>query len=338
MCTNFRISATDGTVVVGRTMEFPNDMGTKINVLPVGYHGTGIGPADKPGRQWVATHGIVGMNAFGQAGMLTDGMNQAGLYGGLLYMPGFCDYTPADGADPESLLSIVNLIAYLLGTCSTVDEAKQAAADVTVWPYAFGPFGFAPPAHLVLHDASGASVVLEWRDGAIDIIDNPIGVACNWPHLEWHLTNLRNFVNLSLTNPSPISIDGVELSAMGQGPGMFGLPGDASSPSRFVRAAAYTSALRPVATGAELETTALHILNNFDIPWGFVRQDGDPKNDDHTLWSTIANLKDKRYVLRTYDNPAPQAIDLATVDFSGPEPFEVAPPTGGFTNFALAPK
>ncbi len=37
MCTNFRISATDGTVVVGRTMEFPNDMGTRITVLPVGY-------------------------------------------------------------------------------------------------------------------------------------------------------------------------------------------------------------------------------------------------------------------------------------------------------------
>ena len=39
MCTNFRISATDGTVVVGRTMEFPNDMGTRITVLPVGYRG-----------------------------------------------------------------------------------------------------------------------------------------------------------------------------------------------------------------------------------------------------------------------------------------------------------
>ncbi len=170
----------------------------------------------------------------------------------------------------------------------------------------FGPFGFAPPAHLVVHDATGASAVVEWRDGRMEVVDNPIGVACNWPHLDWHLTNLRNYVNLSLTNPSPISIEGVELSAMGQGPGMFGLPGDSSSPARFVRAAAFTSALRPVATGAELETTALHILNNFDIPWGFVREDDDPKNDDHTLWSTIANLNDQRYVLRTYDNPVPQ--------------------------------
>ena len=50
MCTNFRISATDGTVVVGRTMEFPNDMGTRITVLPVGYSGTGIGVDGSAGQ------------------------------------------------------------------------------------------------------------------------------------------------------------------------------------------------------------------------------------------------------------------------------------------------
>ena len=44
---------------------------------------------------------------------------------------------------------------------------------------------------------------------------------------------------------------------------MLGLPGDSSSPARFVRAAAYTAALRPVTDGAELERTALHLLNNF---------------------------------------------------------------------------
>jgi choloylglycine hydrolase len=338
MCTSFRVTATDGTVVVGRTMEFPNDMGTKVTVLPSGYRGTGIGADDKPGRTWVAEHGVVGMNAFGKPGMLTDGMNDAGVYGGLLYMPGFCDYESADGADPSSLMSIVDVVAYLLGTCATVEEARKAMADVTVWPYVFGPFGFAPPAHLVTHDATGDSAVFEWRDGHMVTFDNPLGVACNWPHLDWHLTNLRNYVHLSVTNPSPVTVDGVKLSPMGQGPGMLGLPGDSSSSSRFVRAAAFTAALRPVATGAELETTALHILNNFDIPWGFIRSDDAAANDDHTLWSTIANLKDRRYVLRTYDNPIPQAIDLDQVDFSGSAPTEVAPPAGGFASLSLGSK
>jgi choloylglycine hydrolase len=337
MCTSFRISAEDGTVVVGRTMEFPNDMGTRITVLPVGYEGAGTGVDGADGMTWTATHGVIGMDVFGHPAALTDGMNQAGLYAALLYMPGFCDYTPAEGADPASLMSIIDTVAYLLGTCTTVDEAATAMSAVTVWPYVFEPFGFAPPAHVVVHDTSGSCAVFEWRDGEMLTLDNPIGVTCNWPYLDWHLTNLRNYINLSVQNPTPITIEGVELSKMGQGPGMFGLPADSSSPSRFVRAVANTAALRPVETGAELETTALHLLNNFDIPWGMVREDDDPRNDDHTLWSTVANLGDRRYVLRTYDNPVPQAIDLEAVDFSGPEPLQVAPPAGGFAALELSP-
>jgi choloylglycine hydrolase len=270
------------------------------------------------------------MDAFGQPAALTDGMNAAGLYAGLLYMPGFCDYTPSEGAAPATLMSIIDVVAFVLGSCATIDEVKAAMAEVTVWPYVFGPFGMAPPAHVIVHDAGGHSIVIEWRDGQMVVFDNPIGVACNWPHLDWHLTNLRNYVNLSVQNPSPITIDGVELSKMGQGPGMLGLPGDSSSPARFIRAAAYSAALRPVDSGAELEMTALHVLNNFDIPLGLIREDDDPKNDDHTLWSTISNLGARRYVLRTYDNPVPQAIDLTKVDFSGSTPLQIEPPGGGF--------
>ena len=75
MCTTFRLTAGDGTVVIGRTMEFPNLMGATITALPVGYHGIGIGVDGAPGQDVDLDHGIVGMHAFGEAGMLTDGMN-----------------------------------------------------------------------------------------------------------------------------------------------------------------------------------------------------------------------------------------------------------------------
>ena len=51
--------------------------------------------------------------------LLLDGMNDAGLSAHLLYMPGgYCTYQPfkGDGSD----LSEADLIAYLLGTCSTI--------------------------------------------------------------------------------------------------------------------------------------------------------------------------------------------------------------------------
>jgi choloylglycine hydrolase len=299
-------------------------MSTKITVLPRGYEGTGKGQ-DGSGMKWKSGYGVVGMDAFGQPGSMTDAMNEKGMYAALLYMPGFCEYTPAQGRDPASLMSVVDTVAYVLGTSATVEDAKSALLKATVWPYVFGPFGFAPPAHLVLHDAAGKSAVTEWRRGEMIIFDNPIGVACNWPHLDWHLTNLRNYVNLSARNPAPITIDGVELGAMGQGPGLNGLPGDPSSPSRFVRAAALVASLRPVTAGHELEKTALHVLNAFDLPLGFVRDDDDPAHDDHTLWSSLANLSQLRYIVRTYDNPIPQLVDLKNVDFSTVAPREAMP-------------
>ena len=127
----------------------------------------------------------------------------------------------------------------------------------------------------------GRSAVIEWRNGEMTVFGNPIGVACNWPRLDWHLTNLRNYINLSDRNPAAITIGEVELAAMGQGPGITGLPGDASSPSRFVRAAAFVASLRPVATGEEMRKRPCKIRHNFDIPLGFVRDNDDPGNDDH---------------------------------------------------------
>jgi choloylglycine hydrolase len=181
------------------------------------------------------------MDVFGMPSALTDGINEQGLYAGLLYMPGFCEYTPAEGADPAGLLSIVDAVAYLLGTCASVEEARAAMAAVTVWPWMFEQFGFAPPAHLVVHDPGGACAVFEWSHGEMLTFENPIGVVTNSPHLDWHLTNLRNYLTLSTTAPDELSIEGVELKPLGAGAGISGLPGGSSPPARFVRAVASLS-------------------------------------------------------------------------------------------------
>ncbi len=334
MCTSFRLKAADSSVVVGRTMEFPTLMGAKITVLPRGFSGAGAAPTGT-GRTWTSTYGIVGIDGFGHPGWLTDGMNEKGVYAGLLYMPGFCDYTPADGKDASTCMSIVDTVAYVLGTCASVAEVKAALSAATVWPWVVPGFGFAPPAHLIVHDATGASAVIEWRDGEMITFDNPIGVATNSPHLDWHLLNLRNYVTLSAQNPSPVTIEGVTLPPFGQGVGMSGLPADSSAPSRFVRAVAYVATLLPDTDAASLELSALHVLNNFDIPFGFVKAGDDPEQDDHTLWSTISNLADLRYVVRGYDDVAPRAIDLKSTDFTPGQPRQVPLPVGGFAQLVV---
>jgi choloylglycine hydrolase len=319
MCTSFRLTAGDGSVVVGRTMEFPNLMGARIAIVPRGTAGKSVSP-NGDGKTWSTTYGYIGIDAFDDPQKLTDGLNEVGLYANLQYMPGFCDYEPADGVPDENLLACPDLVGMLLATCASVDDVRASMASTVVWPWVFGPFGFAPPSHIIVHDKTGASLVIEWIDGRQRVFDNPIGVATNDPHFDWHLTNLRNYLNLGPVNPRDVTIDGVQLSAMGQGAGVTGLPGDSSSPSRFVRAAFYSSALRPVATGAEAEVAALHILNNFDIPGVMVRQSDDPSGDDHTLWSSIADLNDLAYVIHTYPDPVPRRVALADPDFNAEAP------------------
>ncbi len=334
MCTNFRLKAQDSSVVVGRTMEFPYLMGAMITVLPRGFSSTLTAPTGT-GRTWTSSYGVVGIDGFGHPECMGDGMNEKGVYAGLNYMPGFCDYTPADGKDTSTCMAIVDTVAYVLGTCASVEEAKVAMSAATVWPCVVPAFGFAPPTHLIVHDATGASAVIEWRDGEMIIFDNPIGVTTNSPHLDWHLLNLRNYVTLKALNPSPWTIEGVTLPPFGQGGGMSGLPADTSSPSRFVRAVAYLATLLPVADAASLELSALHVLNNFDIPFGSVRAGDDPKEFEQTVWSTISNLTDLRYVYRGLDGAAPRAIDLKSTDFTPGPPRQVPLPVGGFVQLVV---
>lgn len=326
MCTSFRVTATDGAVVVGRTMEFPNLMGARLVVTPRETTGTSVAP-DGPGKTWTARFGFVGIDGFGDPQKLSDGLNEAGLYANLQYMPGFCDYESADGVDDARLMAIPDLVAFVLATCADVAEVRTALAGVVVWPWEFGPFGTAPPSHLVVHDRTGAAVVVEWVAGEQVVFDNPLGVATNAPHFDWHLTNLATYVGLSPVNPGAVTVDGTTISPLGQGTGMRGLPGDSTSPSRFVRAVAASTSLRPVADGAAAEVTALHVLDGFDIPWGMVRGGTDPGEDDHTLWSTIANLTDGAYIVRTYEDPVPRRIALCDLDFSMPAPVTAPLPT-----------
>ena len=62
----------------------------------------------------------------------------------------------------------------------------------------------------------------------------------NSPTFDWHMTNLSNYINLSVLNVVPVQLSGLKLAQFGQGSGLHGLPGDYTSPSRFVRAAVFS--------------------------------------------------------------------------------------------------
>lgn len=311
MCTNFKHRpAEDGSVVVGRTMEFPKGIPWLLSVLPAGRSLDALLPG---GRSWTPTHGIVGIaGVVGQG--LADGMSQAGVSGHMLYMPGFCTYaTPrGDGGD----LSQMDLIPFLLGTCGSVREIAAVAKDLNVVGLDPG-IGWVPPTHVLFHDASD-SIVIEFRPDGLAVVDNPAHVGTNAPYLDWHLTNLRNYIGISPDNPE-VTIDGTTWTPLGQGLGLRGLPGDYTGPARFVRAYVQVQFAAPAADGAKAEYSVLHILNSLDINRGLLHDTGFGDHMDLygvTEWSTIANLSGLRYSYRTLNDPQVYVIDLGATDFS----------------------
>jgi choloylglycine hydrolase len=92
----------------------------------------------------------------------------------------------------------------------------------------------------------------------------------NAPTYDWHMTNLTNYIKLSVKDIESTKLGPVTLNSFGAGAGLLGLPGDFTPPSRFVRAAIYSQAAAPNATAEDVVLSAFHILNQFDVPKGSV--------------------------------------------------------------------
>jgi choloylglycine hydrolase len=313
-CTGITIRPRDGSVIFARTLEFAVDLKSNVIIVPRGMDFVGSMPDGKPGFRWKTRYGSVGMNGFGLP-IFADGLNEKGLHVGVFYFPGYAQYQAITEQDRDRALAPQELAGFLLGTCANVGEAVQAARSVRVGEVVFKEFGFVPPLHFILNDAVGKSVVLEHVEGELKVHQNPLGVISNSPTFDWHMTNLSNYVNLTVSNVPRLDEAGVQLKGFGQGGGMLGLPGDFTPPSRFVRAVAFSKSALPVDTPREGVLQAFHILNQFDIPKGAARGKEHGKEvADSTLWTSASDLKDLRYYFRTYENSRIRMVDLKAVD------------------------
>jgi len=313
MCTNFKHpAALDGTVCVGRTMEFPDVIPWQLAVLSAQHDGqcsvvTG-------GKAWKAAYGVIGMSAFGNAQWFADAMNTQGLSAHLLYMPNHATYydPKADGSD----LGILDLIAFVLGTCATTAQATAALATVNIVNTTPKEIPVPLPLHLIVHDKDSC-IVAEFHPDGMKVTDNPTQVATNAPYLDWHLTNVANYLSLSPENPAPVSIGGELFSASGQGQGMRGLPADENSPSRFIRVLANVRFARQPKDQTSAEMDTVRVLHGFDlVPGVVVEQTPNGPMPLLTMWSTVCNLTAGRYIYNTIDDPQWYAIELSQTDFA----------------------
>src|SRR5947199_10381921 len=102
---------------------------------------------------------------------------------------------PYTAADAGKTIAQWEVGSWILENFASVEEVKANIGNIVVPAVVFGGWGFAPEAHYIVHDATGKSIVIEYVGGKLNVHDNPLGVITNSPTFDWHMTNLRNYVN-----------------------------------------------------------------------------------------------------------------------------------------------
>lgn len=268
-CSSFTWQTAAGDHLLGRTYDQFGDLGSnRILAAPPGT--LCCSGLRREGEGFPARYGYTGMAVLGYgAPIWVDGVNGAGLMGALLHYPEYARY-PERPAPGTTAVHPGRLLPWLLCRCAGLEEAIGALARLTLVdePIEGRPLA----AHYLLSDRTGEAVVVEPDEGGLRIHRHTLGVLTNSPDYLWQRTNLRNYAHVISGPRTPQAVPGWEVRPFAAGMGVgSGLPGDYSSPSRFVRLA-YTRAMS-VEGQEELEgvTRMFRSLAPVAIPEGLAR-------------------------------------------------------------------
>ena len=319
-CTDFTIPHGDDVLIATRTMEFGVDFESEVTIHRRGEKRHSQDPSGGPGLQWTAKYGYTCANVL-HLDMAVDGVNEKGLSVGLLWFPGAEYQKVEDGEEPVAIRS-EDVGTWLLGTCATVDEAREAIQSVKVWQPYLPQLKIAPPLHFSIHDAQGNSLCVEYINGKCKIHDNHVGVLTNAPAFKWQVENLENYRHLNCQNHEcPNGGRSVH------GSGLRGMPGDLTPPSRFVRVATFLRISNPVATASDGVRLAKHIASTVNIPKGAVKSNeaDDVYHENYTQWVAIKDLVNRTFYFYSYDGLSLRSVDLRSVDLEPGEDYKSIP-------------
>ena len=323
-CSSLTWESKDQKHLWGRNFDFNRiAQGTGITYIPKGLEYYTIGSALEHNlseeNKTTAQLTAMGMGSFimKPTPVLYEGVNEAGLMGGQLYYRQLARYATQN---PHHLQEVqpAYVVTHVLTHCRTVDDVQTLLQSEMVVKKV-GIFGKIPDIHWFFSDANGQSIVVEMDQTGLHLITDNLGVLTNSPDYNWHCHHLKEYANLQPKDVMNQSINGQSLSPCYSGTGMIGLPGDWSSPSRFVRLAL----LREYAQKGDNESIAVarmfRLLQNVAFPLGLIevgdttdvgQHDTDLLPYDYTVYSAVMCAESKTYYWYTYDDPMMHSITL----------------------------
>ncbi len=244
-----------------------------------------------------------------------DAVNENGLGMAGLNFPKNASYLRA--AEGKCNLAPFEFIPYVLLSCGTLKEARALLQTINLVDLPFGEGLPLTPLHWIISDPTGSLVAEPTAEG-LKVYENPVNVLTNNPPFPMQLQRLNDYLNLSPCEPVNRFSENVELSAYSRGMGAIGLPGDSSSPSRFVRAVFARANAVCGDSEEECVSAFFHILQNVAMIRGCVRLKENVYEE--TVYSSCCNTETGVYYYTTYADQTISAIDMRREDLDGTKP------------------
>lgn len=312
MCTC--ITYNNGDFYFGRNLDLDCSFGETVVITPRNF------PLNLRHTESLEGHyAMIGMASESQTFPLyAEAVNEKGLAMAGLNFPGNAHYrkASAEGQDDNLKLASFEMIAWFLGKCASVDEAERYLDRLCIVDTAFAEQMPPAPLHWMLADQKRCLVIESVQEG-VKIYENPVGVLTNNPPFDFHLMNLNNYMNLTAKSPENRFADSVSLRPFAQGMGAVGLPGDASSVSRFVRAAFLKCNSVSEQTEEANVSQFFHILDGVAMVRGSVVTD--QGTYDITTYSCCVNTRTGVYYYKTYDDSRIRSATLGNADLESHE-------------------
>jgi Penicillin V acylase and related amidases len=297
MCTAITLQSMRGENFFGRTMDYSHDILPHMFTVPSGYVWNTL-----ENQRMRDSYSFIGI---GQQlnGLLAffDGVNENGFAAAALYFAGYAMYSDIERSSPNTeKVATFDFLHYILGRCSSIEDLYTVVNGVSIIGNEDPVTNTVAPLHWIATDKSGACVVMEMTDNGFVMFQNEIGVMANSPDFQWHMTNLRNYSQVSPEQTKEAMWGDICLKPFGQGAGTALLPGGYTSPARFVRTAYLKTHIPLPETKIQAITSCFNIMKSVTIPKGAVVSERN--TDDYTKYTAFIDTDTCEYYFNTYEN------------------------------------
>ena len=308
MCTVIKFLDNDGNFYFGRNLDLDEqNYNERPLIAPKGYEFTYKHlPSEK------LTTAIIGMGInFNGYPLFFEAGSDRGMAIANLNFPNNAYFDPKIVEDKENVTPY-ELMVYILNHYSNVQEAKEdLLKNVNIIGTNFNEQMPISPVHWIVSDNSHQSIVIEvTKEKGLQIYDNDINVLTNNPEFPWHMQNLNYYANMSVNDTNKDKWCNHNINPQGVGTGTFGLPGDPTPQSRFIRAA-FLNAHYPIANSEEENVgRVFNTLGSVAMPRGTVINNAG--NLEYTLYSICFSQKTNTFYYRRWNES--QITKIAITD------------------------